>query len=235
MISDFGAANLAKELTQTSENVNFSPTYRPPEHDDADFFVDSFWDVWSLGCLFLEFATWILMGQVGVEEFSNKRIGPDSAWCPGIPTDSFFWQCEKKVGDEIQRDVEVRPAVSEVSWATLSHRPLQSLYTLVSPKLVNLPSIRESRMLIPPFSFQWIDRLHRHEKCTELLHEFLNIITYDMLVVNSSERKAAGTIYKALSKRRRERREDCDWCMKPCPWIHPRSPPCQIQSPEEYH
>jgi serine/threonine protein kinase len=116
MISDFGTANLAKEHTQTSKTVNFSPTYRPPEHDDADSFVDSKWDVWSLGCLFLEFTTWLLMGKEGVEEFSNSRVGVDATFSPGIPTDSFFWQCEKEVNGEMQRVVDVKPAVSKVSY-----------------------------------------------------------------------------------------------------------------------
>lgn len=32
------------------------------------------YDIWSLGCLFLEFITWIVHGYTGVEEFEEVRL-----------------------------------------------------------------------------------------------------------------------------------------------------------------
>lgn len=63
-------------------------TYRAPEFDLADNFDHKF-DIWSLGCLYLDFITWVILGQPWVEKFSELRMedNEDTVLCE---EDTFF-------------------------------------------------------------------------------------------------------------------------------------------------
>jgi len=69
------------------------------------------YDIWSLGCLYLEFLTWLLMGQPGNEQFQDYRSSRDEL---GIDTDRY-WTYEdsngkppkKKINDQVIRWFEV--------------------------------------------------------------------------------------------------------------------------------
>lgn len=77
-ISDFGLTRFHRTRSKSHvENVAVSPTYRPPEYDIAKFVSQSY-DVWSLGCVLLEFVTWSLLGEAGVESFSVERARDDT-------------------------------------------------------------------------------------------------------------------------------------------------------------
>jgi hypothetical protein len=58
-------------------------------------------------------------------------------------------------------------------------------------------SFRSEVVLI---SEQFIEGLHRHKSCTRFLHEFLDLIQYDMLVVESDKRKSCADISKCLDE-----------------------------------
>jgi serine/threonine protein kinase len=82
----FGASFTLNICLLLNLTVNGSPTYTPPEVAlDQD--VSRAYDIWSLGCVFLEFATWLLEGPAGLEEFTQWRmeIAPD-----GIKDDTFY-------------------------------------------------------------------------------------------------------------------------------------------------
>ncbi|KAF4634373.1 hypothetical protein G7Y89_g3744 [Cudoniella acicularis] len=77
-ISDFGLTRFHGTRSKSHfESVAVSPTYRPPEHEVAMMVSQSF-DIWSLGCVLLEFVTWCLLGGAGVDEFSKERAKDDS-------------------------------------------------------------------------------------------------------------------------------------------------------------
>ncbi|KAI0550435.1 kinase-like domain-containing protein [Xylaria curta] len=87
-ICDFGLAQFhSKETHMRSEHdewIGCSPTYRPPEWDLEINSQDRRrkpysrkTDIWGLGCVYLEFITWILLGSVGIEEFSAARSADD--------------------------------------------------------------------------------------------------------------------------------------------------------------
>ncbi|KAL9062403.1 MAG: hypothetical protein Q9157_008951 [Trypethelium eluteriae] len=51
-----------------------TPTYRPPEFDlDPIGQVSPAYDIWSLGCVYLEFSTWLVKCWDGVEAFRKDR------------------------------------------------------------------------------------------------------------------------------------------------------------------
>jgi serine/threonine protein kinase len=90
-LSDFGLTRFHRMVTehQLYLKVDGSKTYRGPEVDLRKG-VDRLYDMWALGCVFLEFISWYMLGfKAGVEDFSQLRVknhdGPSK-----IPEDSFF-------------------------------------------------------------------------------------------------------------------------------------------------
>jgi len=81
-IADFGLGTFHCRESRSKidpNNVVSSPNYEAPEcqlHKP----VSRAYDIWSLGCLYLEFITWLLMGEAKIDEFSNEHfftITPD--------------------------------------------------------------------------------------------------------------------------------------------------------------
>ncbi|KAF4628382.1 hypothetical protein G7Y89_g9770 [Cudoniella acicularis] len=60
-------------------------TYSAPGSLLGEDYINS-GDVWSLGCVYLDFITWLLMGYESVEQFSNSRSLPRN----GTLIDDFF-------------------------------------------------------------------------------------------------------------------------------------------------
>jgi serine/threonine protein kinase len=81
-IADFGLGDFHGRDSRSKINPNnvvSSPTYEPPECQ-LQKPVSRAYDIWSLGCLYLEFITWLLMGAAKIDEFSNEHfftITPD--------------------------------------------------------------------------------------------------------------------------------------------------------------
>lgn len=92
-LADFGEAKRVKSGL-TARAMAHVVTYRPPEHSPGNAITLQY-DVWCLGCLFLDFVVWALFGQDGVESFAQDRgEEPDEAAVtenPGqIIQDTFF-------------------------------------------------------------------------------------------------------------------------------------------------
>ncbi|KAJ4005574.1 hypothetical protein NW752_002407 [Fusarium irregulare] len=89
-ISDFGMSGF--HTTQTSSHVDTdrigcSVTYRAPEYD-VDREISQSYDIWSLGCVFMEFLLWYLKGWDGVDTFSKRRVEEDNNY--PVKEDTFF-------------------------------------------------------------------------------------------------------------------------------------------------
>ncbi|TVY23262.1 Serine/threonine-protein kinase, partial [Lachnellula hyalina] len=90
VISDFGLTRFHRELTRSRvnpETLGWSPTYRPPEYD-VQKEVSQKCDIWSLGCVLLEFLHWYLLGWKGVKDFQNSRI--DEGGSPEMRLDGYY-------------------------------------------------------------------------------------------------------------------------------------------------
>ncbi|RDW56476.1 hypothetical protein BP5796_13117 [Coleophoma crateriformis] len=88
-LADFGQAELNSRWTRTrAREVAYSRTCRPPECDLAPHEIGQNYDVWSLGCVFLEFVAWAVGGRERVEQFSQMRKTRDSR--VALDTDAFF-------------------------------------------------------------------------------------------------------------------------------------------------
>jgi len=89
-LSDFGLTRFHRKVSELRmyDRVIGSWTYRAPECD-LQKSISPMYDMWSLGCVFLEFLSWYMLGfEKGIELFTSQRVAEDNA--PHIRGDSFF-------------------------------------------------------------------------------------------------------------------------------------------------
>lgn len=121
-ISDFGSAEFSTRQQVDRQRRGFStyhPTYRPPE---ASFPlkggpVSASYDIWTLGCVYLEFLTWWFGGWSKVAKFRDDRLSEDpSLWGAkksSLRSDAFFTiDVDESTKEEAPR---VKPQVTKVS------------------------------------------------------------------------------------------------------------------------
>lgn len=111
-LSDFGLTTFhhAQTTQVTPRNIRVTPTYSAPEREIDEKLSRPF-DIWSLGCIFLEFITWVLLGAEGLDGFSQKRTLDGGSRDPRISLDNFYTVI--KEGDRTH--AVVKPSVLSVS------------------------------------------------------------------------------------------------------------------------
>lgn len=96
-ISDFGLTeyHTTRSLNVEGDKVARTPTYMAPELDVKKGSTPRY-DIWSFGCVLLEFTAWYLCGYSEVEDFSTKRANEDGLDCR-LPSKTFeedvFYKC----------------------------------------------------------------------------------------------------------------------------------------------
>ncbi|KAN0102709.1 kinase-like protein [Hyaloscypha variabilis] len=88
-ISDFGLTSFHRTMSRShidAGGIPVSPTYRAPEYDVAKMVSQSY-DIWSFGCVVLQFVTWYLLGWEEVDRFSQNRTKEDNS---EVKEDVFF-------------------------------------------------------------------------------------------------------------------------------------------------
>lgn len=117
MISDFGSGKVKQHREE--ENRRFSESTRTAEtaltYTGPDEFLNGKisrpYDMWSLGCIFLELISWVHLGpEKGVDDFATARLQSQShqAWC-----DDAFWQSSNDKCGQLDKlsFVSLKPAV----------------------------------------------------------------------------------------------------------------------------
>ncbi|KAI1196756.1 kinase-like domain-containing protein [Nemania serpens] len=91
VIGDFGLSHFHRKETRSkisTSSIGFSDTYSAPEFL-VEKHVSQKIDIWALGCVFLEFITWFLMGPDSVNrKFGDLRIDADAMAV--VRSDRFF-------------------------------------------------------------------------------------------------------------------------------------------------
>ncbi|KAL4759318.1 protein kinase domain-containing protein [Aspergillus foveolatus] len=90
-IADLGVANVRGRDSRSNipaSTVAVSPTYSPPDIQRQQH-ISRKWDIWSLGCLYLEYITYLVLGWPAILTFSSLRREPSSQY-PELFTDEFY-------------------------------------------------------------------------------------------------------------------------------------------------
>jgi serine/threonine protein kinase len=156
LIADFGLMDFHSAITRSKvrPNIAGTPAYEPPE-PDLQSNISRAYDIWSLGCVYLEFITWLLGGKKELDRLSGVcgMNGINENHC-----DKFFTIVEDNL-DGHRRRATVRQGVKE-----------------------------------------WIEDLHGKPQCSDFIHEFLDLIAGEMLVVDPHERIHCGNLSERFSK-----------------------------------
>lgn len=137
-IADFGLSRfhqLESRSKVPAAGLNYSPTYSPPEIY-LETPVSRAYDIWSLGCVYLQFITWLLEGYAGYQKFADTRteMAPD-----GIRDDLFYSQLQSPGG---VKEAKLRNGVD--TWINqLRQNPacsgmLEELLDLVQNKMLRI-------------------------------------------------------------------------------------------------
>ncbi len=95
VISDFGLTRYHSSHSRSNvpyANIpGFSKTYRPPEFE-LENTISQRYDIWTLGCLYLEFLSWFLRGDFHTQKtFSQSRLDDvDNTFGGDFREDKFF-------------------------------------------------------------------------------------------------------------------------------------------------
>ncbi|KIL89224.1 serine threonine protein kinase [Fusarium avenaceum] len=110
-ISDLGQAQLHSTQSKTRRESNgvHTLTYRPPETDIEPYIMRQSGDIWSFGCIVLEFITWALGSWELVEDFKTKRASEDPYAL--IKSDTFYEL--KQVPSLNHSGAQIKPAVTQ--------------------------------------------------------------------------------------------------------------------------
>ncbi|KAI1480139.1 kinase-like domain-containing protein [Daldinia eschscholtzii] len=98
VLSDFGLGSMHHDWSRSNipnRDIAATPIFRPPECEMEGGCISRAFDIWTLGCLFLDLLTWLLGGEDLRQEFERKRTTP---YIRGPDTPLYFEVI--KVGDE---------------------------------------------------------------------------------------------------------------------------------------
>lgn len=116
VITDFGTAKTHTYTSKTytiQNKASAAPRYRPPELEYAGGRMGRTFDIWTLGCLFFEFLTWLHGGYAGLKKMEANMMAPSIR---GTQSDEYFeWVY---VNDRKHYSIRVKEAVVEVSCLT---------------------------------------------------------------------------------------------------------------------
>jgi serine/threonine protein kinase len=125
VISDLGLTAVHRETSRSmvdAMNISTTLSYRPPECDIASIvkgkigFISRSFDIWGLGCVFLEHMVWTLRGCEGMTAFDENRCSP---YLDGLYTETNEYFGVVRVAAETSPQhyaFKIKDQVVEVSW-----------------------------------------------------------------------------------------------------------------------
>ncbi|KAH7020514.1 hypothetical protein EDB80DRAFT_677438 [Ilyonectria destructans] len=160
VVSDLGLTRYHSHLSRSAvyRVDGFTSTYYPPELAMKRRLGQGY-DIWSLGCVYLEFCTWYLEGVEAVEAFELKRLNDDMSLLRGVKEDKYFnitrsyeWGSEHNNG---------RPVVKEVVQKWIDRLINLDSGTAFTQQLLHL--IKTQMLIVDP-----TERARIGQVCTEL-------------------------------------------------------------------
>ncbi|KAK1827008.1 kinase-like domain-containing protein [Podospora conica] len=189
VISDFGLSRLHTEQSQKRRRLQGTATYRAPECDFTGMPITPAYDVWSLGCLVLEFLTWLMLGNEALNyQFPRARSAGllllQHSRAVGIDDDAFFTLVADSKGQLVRAELKpsVRNYILRLRADPGCSGPLRSILDLV-----------EFGMLVPDAS-----RRLDASTCVRYLREISRQMDYDMESVYFPGRASSPKLPKML-------------------------------------
>jgi serine/threonine protein kinase len=111
VVADLGLSTINSILSRTHTNsrTQVTPRYKPPECNIRGAKIRQSYDIWTLGCLLLEWICWVIEGEDAREEFMFYLFAPFPS---RSQADMFFNMICMPGG---MYNVVVKPQVSEAS------------------------------------------------------------------------------------------------------------------------
>lgn len=124
VLSDLGLTRYHSRLTKSQVRCadldGLTRQYGPPDMDLVQY-ISQGYDIWSLGCVHLEFCIWYLEGPDGPVDFEGKlESEPSPLSTTNFREPTYFNSNEGKGG---QKEGVVKPAVTRVRRGVLSIIP----------------------------------------------------------------------------------------------------------------
>lgn len=135
-LSDFGLAELSPHHTRSMQPKSSWATSLPYRAPEVDLLgtgaIGRSYDIWTMGCLYLEFITWLIGGWELVDDFAFRRCAAEP-YMFGGPTGTFFKLVKiTKPNGESADGAEIKPSVTEVSLQCLFQlEPLGYLFRII--------------------------------------------------------------------------------------------------------
>jgi serine/threonine protein kinase len=113
-LADFGLpSDVLDDLKTPTSKLARLRAYQPPESDLEGWNVGRSYDIWTLGCLYLEFITWLLGGWDLLDAFEFTRLSTGSHSFD-MASVTFFRIVERRPGEKKTLKAVVKPEVTEV-------------------------------------------------------------------------------------------------------------------------
>ncbi|KAI1761143.1 kinase-like domain-containing protein [Hypoxylon sp. FL1150] len=157
VVSDLGLTRYHSRATRSAvpwlHIEGYTWTYRPPEMD-TEHLISQKYDIWSLGCVFLEFCVWYVNGGDAVEVFRAGRIDQDKSEIEELEEDKYF---NITTDDQGGKRASLKPIIEEY----ISRLRIADKSTPFINKMLNLI---QDGMLVVDSKERWkIDQV-----CTEI-------------------------------------------------------------------
>lgn len=142
LIADFGLMEFHREATRSKvpfDNIAVSPTYEPPDRS-LKLDISRKYDIWSLGCVYLEFITWLVGGVELLSKFPDAR--DEKSFSGEINDDTFF---------SLRQNPNPEP-----------NDPRKGMYAIVRPKVTDWIQSLRTKPRNSPFILDFLDLVENH-------------------------------------------------------------------------
>ncbi|KAF6234580.1 hypothetical protein HO173_007206 [Letharia columbiana] len=159
-ISDFGSSKVHtyRSGSHNTKSAHGTLTYEPPE---AAGETSRPYDVWSLGCVFLEILIWAVLGFPSVKKFGEER---DDRRYPGshvnIAKDDAFWQMLQNGDIMVRKSVESFTEILREKILQQRNQPFMKVLDLV---IKMLDTVKDTRILALDV-YDTLDRIYKQKK-----------------------------------------------------------------------
>ncbi|KAK7949514.1 hypothetical protein PG988_016153 [Apiospora saccharicola] len=211
-ISDFAGTQFHRMISKSRviwNELHTTDTYQAPE-TVAGHMVGQSYDLWSLGCVFLEFVTWLIQGWDGVDKFSKARSADnDPLDAPAENNDVYHERYEQRRRNS--NWAEFSP------WTAWLHDTF--FYRLPRGSQIHISGARLKQSVI-----NHLNQLYKDPECSRFCAAFLKVIEECFLRINKRNRVSAKEVLERFDVIGREGELD------PGYWIEPLKTPLRANS-----